>query len=157
MKVVITLEELMTIPKYRGQICKTFKFSNTVNYLNMENYKNMVKSNNSNVVRFFYISLRYDDHDYHYIIDNCILDCGSWYNIMPKFVAYSLILKCTSDHPPIIIMYSKLIQPIGEIEGISIYLYQFINKYLIIYVVVFYVEPYFSILLSRHFDSQLEE
>lgn len=117
----------------------------------------MIKSNNLNDVRPFYISLRYiDDHDYHYIIHNCILNYGYQYNIIPKSMEYSLALKYTGYRPPIYVMDSRLIKHVGEIKRLSSYLDQFTNKYLVIDVVVVDVEPYFSIILSRHFGNQLE-
>lgn len=116
MKVGVTLDELMTIPKCRSQVYKTFQLQEALDISHANDNITLVKNEEPEDDRPLYISLRYDDHDYHYVIHNYMLDLGSKSNLMPKSIADKLGLSYTGSHTSVSKMDNRPMQPVGMIK-----------------------------------------
>jgi len=109
------------------------------------------KSTNG-VVLPFYVSLHIHDK----ILHNAMFDSGASQNLMPKAVMEKLNLDVTRPYKDLFSFYSSQVKCIGLIKDLCVSLVQYLNKTILMDVVVADIPPKYGMLLSRSWGAKLQ-
>jgi len=99
----------------------------------------------------FYTSLNIHDK----VLHNCLMDSGASHNLMPKTVMEELGLEVARAYHDLYSFDSRRVQCLGVIKDLVVTLFQFPMKSVVMDIVVAYVPPKFSMLLSRSWIKRL--
>ena len=151
-KIVVPFNEILRIPKYRGQLSHMIKSEETSDTLNLQDDKPEIMfgpwaqaSLKSKDVPPFYISLTIHDMFLHIaMFDSC-----ASHNFMPKTIMKCLGLDITRPYKDMYSFDPREVKCLGLIKDLVVSLHQIPEKNLVMDVVVADVPPKFGMLLSR--------
>ena len=100
----------------------------------------------------FYISLSINDK----ILHNAMLDSGASHNLMPKAIMETLNLDITRPYKNLFSFDSSKVQCLGLIKELCVTLVQYLDKSIVMDIVVVDIPPKYEMLLSRSCGEKLQ-
>jgi len=100
----------------------------------------------------FYVSLHIHDK----VLHNAMFDSGASHNLMPKSIMEKLNLDITRPYKDLFSFDSSQVKCLGLIKYFCVSLVQYLNKTILMDVVVADIPPKYGMLLSRSWGAKLQ-